>query len=42
MLLTACTDQLLYNLSLIRLCSACLKQNITVNTASDACSLLAK
>ena len=40
-LLTACADQLLYNLSLIKLCSACAKQNTSVN-ASDACSLLAK
>ena len=40
-LLTAGADQLLYNLSLIKLCSACAKQNTPVN-ASDACSLLAK
>ena len=33
--------QLLYNLSLIKLSSACAKQNTSVN-ASDACSLLAK
>ena len=26
-LLRACADQLLYNLSLIRLCSACIKQS---------------
>ena len=32
--LTACADQLIYNLSLIKLCSTCAKQN--------ACSLLAK
>ena len=31
-LLTACADQLLYNLSLIKLCSACAKQNATVKT----------
>ena len=42
-LLTACTDdQLLYNLSLFKLCSACVKQNIAVKTSIDACSLLAK
>ena len=41
-LLRACADQLLYNLSLIRLCSACVKQNKAVKTASNACSLLAK
>ena len=41
-LLTACADQLLYNLSLIKSCSACVKQNTTVKTAGDACSLLAK
>ena len=40
-LLTACTDQLIYNLSLIKLCSTCAKQIAAVN-ASDACSLLAK
>ena len=40
-LLTAGADQLLYNLSLIKLCSACAKQNAAVN-ASDACSLLTK
>ena len=34
-------DQLLYNLSLIKLCSACAKQNTALN-ASDACSLLGK
>ena len=34
-------DQVLYNLSLIKLCSACGKQNAAVN-AVDACSLLAK
>ena len=38
---TACADQLLYNLYLIKLCSTCAKQNAGVNT-SDACSLLAK
>ena len=36
-LLTACADQLLYNLSLIKLCSAC-----ATKTTSDACSLLGK
>ena len=41
-MLTASADQLLYNLSLIKLCSACVKQNTAVKTASDACSLLAK
>ena len=40
-ILTSCIDQLLYNLSLIKLCSACAKQNAIVS-ASDACSLLAK
>ena len=40
-LLTACTNQLLYNLSLIKLCLAYVKQNAAVKTASDACSLLA-
>ena len=41
-LLTACTDQLLYNLSLMTLCSACVKQNTAVKTSIDASSLLAK
>ena len=41
-LLTACGDQLLYNLSLIKWCLACVKQNTTVKTAIHACSLLAK
>ena len=41
-LLTACADQLLYNLSLTRLCSACVKQNTAVKTAIDAFSLPAK
>ena len=41
-LLTPCDDQFLYNLSLIKLCLACAKQNAAVNTASDARSLLAK
>ena len=36
-LLIACADQLLYNLSLIKLCSAC-----AVKNTSNACSLLAK
>ena len=41
-LLAACTDQLLYNLSLIKLCLACVKQNTAANAASDSCSFLAK
>ena len=41
-LLTACADQLLYKLSLTELCSASVKQNAAVKTASDSCSLLAK
>ena len=40
-LLTSSTDQLLYNLSLIELFSACRKQNTVVN-ASDVSSLLSK
>ena len=40
-LLTVCANQLMYNLSLTKLCSVCAKQKATVN-ASDACSLLAK
>ena len=40
-LLKARANQLLYNLILIKLCSACAKQNTSVN-ASGACSLLAK
>ena len=36
-LLTAGADQLLYNLSLVKLCSAC-----AIKNASDASSLLAK
>ena len=40
-LLTACADQLLYNLSLIKSCLACVKQNTAVKTAIDACSLFA-
>ena len=40
--LAACADQLLYNLSLIKLSSKCAEQNAAVKTASDACSLLAK
>ena len=39
-LLTACADQLLYNLSLDKLCQSCATQNAAVKT--DACSLLAK
>ena len=41
-LLTACAYQLLHNLSLIKLCSACVKQNTATKTAIDACSLFAK
>ena len=41
-LLTACADQLQYNLSLIKLHLACVKQNAAVKTGSDVCSLLAK
>ena len=41
-LLTALADQLLHNLSLIKLSLACLKQNTAVKTVIDACSLLAK
>ena len=39
--LTTCTNQLIYNLKVIELCLACAKQNVAVN-ASNACSLLAK
>ena len=39
--IVACADQLIHNLSLIKLCPAFAKQNAAVN-ASDACSLLAK
>ena len=39
--LTDYADQLLCNLSLTKLCSACAKQNTSVN-ACNACSLLAK
>ena len=47
MLFPACADQLLLNLSLIKLCLACVKQNTAVKTAwlllaIDAFSLLAK
>ena len=38
----SCTDQLLSNSCLIRLCLACLKHNTAVKAAIDACSLLAK
>ena len=41
-LLTACADQLLFNLILVKLCLACVKQNTAVKTASDAYPLLAK
>ena len=40
-LLTSSADQLLYNLSLIKLCSAYGKQNTAVNT-SNASSILSK
>ena len=39
--ITLSPDQLLYHLSLIKLCSACAKQKSAVN-ARYACSLLAK
>ena len=42
MLLTAWADQLLYNLSLIKLCLTCVKPNTAGKTASDSCSILAK
>ena len=41
-LLTGFADQILYNLSLIKLWSTCAKQNAAVKTTNDACSLLAK
>ena len=41
-MLTACADQLLCNLSLIKLCSTCVKQNTAVKPAINACSMLAK
>ena len=41
-LFTACADQLSYSLSLIKWCTACVKQNTAVKTAIDAFSLLAK
>ena len=41
-LLTAFADQLLYNFSLVKLCSACATQNAAVKTPSDGCSSLAK
>ena len=41
MLLTACADQILYNLNLTKLCSVCAKQNVAVKTISNACSVLA-
>ena len=41
-LLTPSTDQLFYNLSLIKLCSACEKQNTGVKSAINACLLIAK
>ena len=36
-LLTACANQLLYNLSLIKLFLVCAKQNGAVKTASHVC-----
>ena len=39
---TACADQISYNLSLIKWCSAFVRQNTAVNTVIDASSLLAK
>ena len=41
MLLTACADQILYNLNLTKLCSVYAKQNVAVKTISNACSVLA-
>ena len=41
MLLTACVDQILCNLNLVKLYSACTEQNAAVKTANDACSMLA-
>ena len=41
-LFTVCADQLLFSLSLIKWCSACVKENTAVKTAIDVCSLLAK
>ena len=41
-LFTTCADQLLCCLSLIKWCSAFVKQNAAVKTAIDAFSLLAK
>ena len=38
---TGYADKVIYNLSLIKLCSTCAKQKATVK-ASDGCSLLAK
>ena len=40
-LLIACADQLLFNSSLTKLCSACIKQNAKVKTVRDTFSLLA-
>ena len=40
-MLTACANQLLYNLNSIKLCSACAKNDAAVRNASDACSMLA-
>ena len=41
-LLITFADQFLYNLSLIKVFLACVKQNPAVKTAIDACSLLAR
>ena len=41
-LLTTCVDQLLVNLNLIKLLSACAKQNTAVKSANDTCSLSGK
>ena len=40
-LLTACTDQSLYNLSIIKVCSACAKK-ATVETGSDCLFIASK
>ena len=40
-LLAACGDQLLYDLNLIKSCSAYSEQKVAVKTASDGYSMLA-
>ena len=40
--LAVCENQLLYNPSLIELCSVCVKQTAAVKTASDAYPSLTK